>query len=61
MIVIITVLLTVIMLMLFVGILKLDDIERHDEAVRMRWEEARKSTPPEWADEDKWWESEGRK
>lgn len=38
--------------------MKLDEIEKHDEAVRMRWAEARESEPPEWADPDKWWESE---
>lgn len=46
--------------MMSVCMMKLDDIEKHDEAVRMRWAEARKSEPPEWADPEKWWESEGR-
>lgn len=37
---------------------KLDEIEKHDHAVQMRWEKARESEPPEWADPDKWWDSE---
>ena len=44
-----------------VCMIKIDKIEKHDEAVRMRWAEARESEPPEWADPEKWWESEGRK
>lgn len=58
MIVFLVILMSVILLMLTVGILKADDTERHDDAVRMWWEEARESEPPEWADPDKWWESE---
>lgn len=38
-----------------------DDVEKHDEAVFMRFAEPRESEPPEWADPEKWWESEGRK
>lgn len=38
---------------------KLDDTEKHDEAVRLRWKARRESTPPDWADPEKWWESEG--
>lgn len=41
-------------------VMKLDEIEKHDFAVRMRWEKERESEPPEWADPEKWWESEGR-
>ena len=41
-------------------VINLSEIEKHDEAVRMRWAEARESEPPEWADPEKWWESEGR-
>lgn len=46
--------------LLIVCMTKLDEIERHDEAVRMRWANAHESEPPEWADPEKWWESEGR-
>ena len=38
-----------------------DDVEKHDEAVYLRFAEPRESEPPEWADADRWWESEGRK
>ena len=38
-----------------------DDVEKHDEAVFMRFAEPMESEPPEWADPEKWWESEGRK
>lgn len=38
-----------------------DDVEKHDEAVFMRFAEPRESEPPEWADPEKWWESEGRR
>lgn len=41
-------------------VIKLDEIEKHDIGVRMRWENARESEPPEWAEPEKWWESEGR-
>ncbi len=44
--------------LLFVCMTNLDEIEKHDEQVRMRWAEARESEPPEWADPEKWWESE---
>lgn len=37
---------------------KLDEIEKHDRAVRMRWAAKEESEPPEWADPDKWWQSE---
>lgn len=47
--------------LLFVCMTNLDEIEKHDEQVRMRWAEARESEPPEWADPEKWYESEGRK
>lgn len=40
-------------------VMKLDEIEKHDEAVRMRWADAGESEPPEWADPEKWRESEG--
>ena len=56
--IIVVVLMVIIAVLLFACILTLDDIERHDEAVRMRWANQRESTPPEWADADKWWESE---
>ena len=42
-------------------VINADEVEKHDEAVRMRWAEARESEPPEWADPEKWYESEGRK
>ena len=38
-----------------------DDVANHDEAVYLRFAEPRESEPPEWADADRWWESEGRK
>ena len=38
-----------------------DDVEKHDEAVYLRFAESRESEPPEWADAEKWWESEGWK
>lgn len=38
--------------------MKLDEIEKHDRAVRMRWAKREESEPPDWADPDKWWESE---
>lgn len=47
-------------ILLVACVIRLDEIEKHDEAVRMRWAEARESEPPEWADPEKWWESEGR-
>lgn len=47
-------------LLMSVCVIKLDEIEKHDFAVRMRWEKERESEPPEWADPEKWWESEGR-
>lgn len=50
----------VITAVLYACVINLSDIEKHDEAVRMRLAEARKSEPPEWADPERWWESEGR-
>lgn len=47
-------------MLMYACVMKLDEIEKHDNAVRMRWAEARESEPPEWADPEKWWESEGR-
>lgn len=38
-----------------------DDVEKHDEDVYLRFAESRESEPPEWADAEKWWESEGWK
>ena len=45
-------------LLMSVCVIKLDEIEKHDFAVRMRWEKERESEPPEWADPEKWYESE---
>lgn len=43
-------------LLMSMCVIKLDEIEKHDYAVRMRWEKG--SEPPEWADPEKWRESE---
>lgn len=51
---------TVLVVLLIACLINADDVEKHDETVRMRWTEARESEPPEWADSEKWWESEGR-
>lgn len=39
-------------------VMKLDEIEKHDIDVQMRWAKSRESDPPEWADPEKWWQSE---
>ena len=39
----------------------LDATERHDYLVAQRRANRRESEPPEWADAEKWWESEGWK
>ena len=49
----------VLVTLMVVYVINAEEVEKHDEAVRMRWAEARKSEPPEWADPEKWWESEG--
>lgn len=49
----------VLVVLLIACLINADDIERHDDQVRMRWAEARESEPPEWADTEKWYESEG--
>ena len=46
---------------LIVCLINADDVEKHDEAVRYRWSDFGESDPPEWADPEKWYESEGRK
>lgn len=48
-----------IVVFLSVCLISADAVEKHDERVRLHWEEARQSEPPEWADPEKWWESEG--
>lgn len=51
----------VLVVLLIALLINADDVEKHDEAVYLRFAEPRESEPPEWADADKWWESEGRK
>lgn len=50
----------VLVVLLVACVINADEVEQHDDRVRMRWAEARESEPPEWADAEKWWESEGR-
>lgn len=47
--------------LLIAVLINADEEERHDEAVRYRWSDFGESEPPEWADPEKWYESEGRK
>lgn len=58
---IIMILLVMAILVFVFSFTRLDEIEKHDEAVSQRWAKPRESEPPEWADSEKWWESEGRK
>lgn len=51
----------VLVILLIALLINADDVEKHDEAVYLRFAESRESEPPEWADADRWWESEGRK
>ena len=48
----------VLVVLLVACLINADEVELHDDRVRMRWAEARESEPPEWADPEKWWESE---
>lgn len=48
----------VLVVLLIAVLINADEVERHDDEVRMRWTSARESEPPEWADPEKWWESE---
>lgn len=59
--IVVIVLAIVLVTLMVVCVINAEEVEKHDEAVRMRWTEARESEPPEWADPEKWWESEGRK
>ena len=57
---IIVILIAAVLVALMVAcVINADEVEKHDEAVRMRWAEARESEPREQADPEKWWESEG--
>lgn len=49
----------VLVVLLIACLINADEVEQHDDQVRMRWAEARESEPPEWAEPEKWWESEG--
>lgn len=51
----------VLVVLLIALLINADDVEKHDESVYLRFAEPRESEPPEWADADRWWESEGRK
>lgn len=51
----------VLVVLLIALLINADDVEKHDEAVYLRFAEPRESEPPEWADADRWWESERRK
>lgn len=42
-------------------VINADEVEKHDEAVYYRWADFGESEPPEWADPERWWESEGRR
>lgn len=50
----------VLCVLLIVCLINADECEKHDDRVRMRWADARESEPPEWADPERWWESEGK-
>ena len=58
--IVVIVLAIVLVTLMVVCVINAEEVEKHDEAVRMRWAEARESEQPEWADPEKWWESEGR-
>lgn len=47
-------------ILLVACVINADEVEKHDEAVRYRWSDFGESEPPEWADPEKWYESEGR-
>ena len=49
----------VLVVLLIACLINAEEVELHDDRVRMRWAEARESEPPEWAEPEKWWESEG--
>lgn len=59
--IVVIVLAIVLVTLMVVCVINAEEVEKHDEAARMRWAEARDSEPPEWADPEKWYESEGRK
>lgn len=50
----------VLIVLLIACLINPDEIEEHDDYVRLRWEDPHESDPPEWADPARWWESEGR-
>ena len=51
----------VLVALLVACLINADEVEQHDDRVRLRWADARESEPPEWAEPERWWESEGNK
>ena len=51
---------SVLVALLIVCLINADECEKNDDRVRMRWADEKESEPPEWADPERWWESEGR-